>query len=105
MTTQKENPAGGPGFKVACGGDLVPPENHGVNCQNCQEIPEPADLLKEAYFLHLEKWAEHTRKSRELAAELDRIRDELAESLAKADAEMAEATRLQRLARARGVEA
>ncbi len=105
MQQQIKNPAGGPGFKVACGGDLVPPENHEVNYLDCQDIPEPADLLKEAYFLHLEKWAEHTRKSRELAAELERIRDELAESLAKSDAEMAEATRLQRLAQARGVEA
>lgn len=106
MTAQKESPGeAGRGFRGYRGGDPVPQENHEANCQNCQDIPEPADLLKELFFVHLNKWAEHTRKVRELSADLERIRGELAESLAKADAEMAEAGRLQRLAQAREVEA
>lgn len=59
---------------------------------------DTVDLLKEAYFARLDKWAEHTRKSRKLLAELECIKTELIEALASADAEMTEAKRLQRLA-------
>lgn len=59
MTTQIKNPAGGPGFKVACGGDLVPPENHEAFSQKCQvnnynSVHLLADLLDKHLALRAE---------------------------------------------------
>lgn len=62
-------------------------------------------MLKELYFVHLQRWADAEREARQLAAEIVRLESMLGKALAKSDAEMAEATRLQRLAQARGVEA
>lgn len=106
MTTQKENPAGGPGGKDGCGGDLVPPENHEAFSLDCQDISEPVDLLKEHYFRHAEtmshRWREivqiefllshYTDQIEQLEAQLEDARSEYEE-------EQAEMVRLQRLAR------
>lgn len=62
-------------------------------------------MLMELYFVHLQRWADAEREARQLAAEIVRLQSMLTKAVVKADAEMAEATRLQRLALARGVEA
>jgi hypothetical protein len=103
MQQQIKNPAGGPGFGVGCGGDPNPQQNHEGFSHNCQDIPEPVELLAELYFVHLQRWADAERECRLIVAEILRLERKFAEAQATADSEMAEATRLQRLAHGREV--
>lgn len=101
-----KKPAGRPVFGEGCGGDANPQAKLEANCQNCQEISEPVDLLKEHYFRHAEimshRWREivqiefllshYTDQIEQLEAQLEDARSEYEE-------EQAEMVRLQRMAR------
>lgn len=104
MTAQKESPGvAGRGFRGYRGVIQNPQDDLEADCQNCQDIPEPLDMLMELYFVHLQRWADAEREVRQLAAEIVRLQSMLTKAVVKSDAEMAEATRLQRLAHERGV--